>query len=461
MRNTADTMHTTHQSTLTTHDHKRHIPHVITVDAPAARLHIRLRFDPATVDDVRNMLTLTVFDPDGFRGAGHRGGNDHAVTIGPATATPGYRPGPVPAGDWLVQVDTHMIYGDAPVAYTLEVWTEDGSEEDTVATPPPRFDTVARDAPGWYRGDLHAHTVHSDAAWTADDLLADARRRGLDFVTLSDHNTVSGLADFAARATPALLTMGGLELTTFWGHALVLGTTTWVDWRVDAAGAAMAGIAAASYAADRLFIIAHPQDVGDPFCTGCRWLYPEMMPGTARLVEIWNGSWRNENDQFDAGNEYTRRLWFDWLNAGHVLFATAGTDVHGHGVYKRADVGFNVVYAENLSQAAILAGIAAGRSYLSCGPSLILTATGDGVTVGTGQRVAGAPTLRVAWDACPPGATLHVLARGREIARHTPAPQGEFTVTHGVGTDTWFVAELRGTDGALLAITNPIFAGPD
>ena len=60
--------------------------------------------------------------------------------------------------------------------------------------------------------------------------MASAARYGLEFVTLSDHNTVSGLPELDALTTPELLTMGGLELTTFYGHALALGRRSWLDW---------------------------------------------------------------------------------------------------------------------------------------------------------------------------------------------------------------------------------------
>ncbi|MEZ4662801.1 MAG: hypothetical protein R2911_35070 [Caldilineaceae bacterium] len=40
-------------------------------------------------------------------------------------------------------------------------------------------------------------------------------RLGLDFIALTDHNTVSPLAEMAQLGGDGLLTMGGQELTTF------------------------------------------------------------------------------------------------------------------------------------------------------------------------------------------------------------------------------------------------------
>ena len=53
-----------------------------------------------------------------------------------------------------------------------------------------------------------------------------------------------------------------------------------------------------------------------------------MMPGDARVVEVWNGPWG-----CDSNNEKALTLWYDWLNQGLRLAATAGTDTHGRHAY--------------------------------------------------------------------------------------------------------------------------------
>ena len=125
------------------------------------------------------------------------------------------------------------------------------------------------------------------------------------------------------RPGRALLTAGGIELTTFWGHALVLGTRRWIDWPVRPGTGGMERIATAAYTSNQVFIIAHPLSDGEPGCTGCAWRFGDMMPGSARLLEIWNGPWHGSSN-----NEQTLALWYDWLNQGLRLAATAGTDVH-------------------------------------------------------------------------------------------------------------------------------------
>ena len=87
----SDLTERTFRGTLTGRDVKRHIPHVFQVPEGAARVRATLSFDPAIVAGHRNMICLTLFDPAGFRGAGHRHGNRHVVEISRDAATPAFR----------------------------------------------------------------------------------------------------------------------------------------------------------------------------------------------------------------------------------------------------------------------------------------------------------------------------------------------------------------------------------
>jgi hypothetical protein len=448
-------MHYHFEGYLTARDCKRHIPHPFTVPVHSGELDICLRFAPYRVRGISNMITLSLFDPTGFRGAGHRGGDSHMVHIASAEATPGYLPGPLPAGTWDAQIDTHMVMPGEPVHYRLDITiTEDASAGDATAL---RLQALPRRAPprgaGWYRGDLHTHTNHSDAnGHTVGELIQTARDHGLDFIFLTDHNTNAGLAEMEVLAAPDLLACAGIELTTFWGHALCLGTLQWVDWRVRPGSGDMARLAAAAEAGGQIFVISHPQAEGDPACTGCTWRYGDMMPGNARLVEVWNGPWGG-----DSNNEAALALWYDWLNQGLRLVATAGTDTHSARAYA-ARPGFNVVYAEALSEAALLKALRAGHLYLSAGPHLDFHARGaSGERWLVGDTVAGPVTFALGWSDCPTSAQVRVLANGRLLDQWPAAGRGE----HGWGMApeqaNWVLAEVRAESGELLAVTNPIF----
>ncbi|MGC8781848.1 MAG: CehA/McbA family metallohydrolase, partial [Anaerolineae bacterium] len=309
-------------------------------------------------------------------------------------------------------------------------------------------------SPGWYRGDLHTHTVHSDAeGLSVADLLAMARRAGLDFVFLTDHNTTAGHAEMEAAAGDGFLPAVGLELTTFWGHAVCLGTRDWVDWRIRPGTGEMARTADAIYAAGQVFIIAHPQSPGDPCCTGCAWRFGDMMPGNARLVEIWNGPWAG-----DSGNEASLALWYDWLNQGYRLIATAGSDTHAATDYDRRP-GFNAVYADALTEAALLKALLAGHLYLSAGPQVTLEARDEaGATRMMGDTAVGPAEFILTWAACPPDARVRVIVDGKLLVERPAAPGAGMHAWRMAPADGhWVLVEIRSREGQMLAITNPIF----
>ncbi len=447
-------MHTAFEGVLTERDWKRHISHPFEVPAGATRLFIRLRFDPPVIDGVKNMLCLSLFDPAGFRGAGHRSGAQHDVVIDAANATPGYLPGSLPSGLWDAVIDTHMVAPGAPCRYTLEIRATD--EPVAEPAPVPTVPSVRTPGRGWRRGDLHAHTIHSDGDWDIPDLLAAARARRLDFVTLTDHNTISQLRNIDMLTTDDLLVMGGMELTTFWGHALSLGTRRWIDWRIRPGERSMPQIAAEIEKEGGLFVIAHPLAPGDPSCTGCDWRYVEMMPGAAHAVEVWNGSWNG-----DSNNEAALALWYEWLNWGLHLTATAGTDAHGQAP-PEARPGFNVVYAARRDEAAILRAVAHGRLYLSSGPALELTGVSGDVNVMIGGMLPrGTATIHAHWRDVPANARLRLIADGAQLSEDIATPAGKRTWNLNEGAAQWCVAEIRAANGELLAVTNPIYFAPE
>jgi predicted metal-dependent phosphoesterase TrpH len=62
--------------------------------------------------------------------------------------------------------------------------------------------------------DLHSHTLHSDGQRSPDELLEEAKAAGITVLSVTDHDTVSGLAD-CARAADArgIRFVAGIELS--------------------------------------------------------------------------------------------------------------------------------------------------------------------------------------------------------------------------------------------------------
>src|SRR5579863_7471893 len=159
---------------LTDRESKQHLAHTFLLPDGATELAVQFTYGPSLVEGQpgRNLLSLSLFDPNGSRGAGHNR-TDNNIRLNAAFATPGYVPGPLLPGKWQLVVDTHMVLPGAPLTYqlTIDASFETVTDEDRgykKGITPPR-------GAGWYRGDLHAHTIHSDGRWDVPDLVAAAR----------------------------------------------------------------------------------------------------------------------------------------------------------------------------------------------------------------------------------------------------------------------------------------------
>ncbi len=435
---------------LTAQDNHRHVSHNFVVPEGVTRLDIDFEYTPKRTGKYGNLLTLSLFDPQGERGTGHRGQPVQHIMISTSSASPGYLPGALPAGTWDIMINCNLLNAGSSVTYHLDITL--GFDVQTQPTTWSRGTTQLR-GKGWYRGDLHGHTIHSDGSWDVEGLIGFAREHRLDFVTLTDHNTISALSQMDSLSSDTLMTMGGYELTTFYGHALALGTRQLIDWRVRPGERTMAQIKTEIEAVGGLFVIAHPMAPGDPVCTGCHWDYIDLMPGTAGVVEVWNEHWDSTSN-----NEEALQLWYQWLNQGHRIYATAGTDIHGQ-PDPNLEFGFNTVFAETLSESAILDAIRHGHSYLSSGPQLNFLATSaSGKTIMMGEIVDGLECqLAVQWSGCKAGDHIRFIVDGQMQAEVIAEPEGEYSRNLDDPKKHWCLIEVRDQNGNIRGLTNPIF----
>jgi hypothetical protein len=438
-------------------DRKAYRRHPFALSKDAGGLRITFTYDPGQPFP-HSLLTLSLFDPRGFRGAGHRYSPRQTIELGPGAATPGFVAGPIPAGEWMVEVDVHCVIArpdGAPNAYELLIETVPEGEPrlelrragpSTAGAPPSR-------GPAWYRGELHLHTTHSDGTWSPAEMAEEARGRGLDFMFLTDHNTNTGTLDLRRAVEGRTLVLPGAELTTFNGHALALGIDRWIDWRTGHAGRSANDVARAVREAGGLFVVAHPDALPDDVCTGCRWTHDGFDPALANGVEVWGGLWDGPEER----NAGCVALWHRWLDAGHRLTATGATDAH-HKKHWEGAVPLTYVYADELSGPALLEALRSGRTFVSSGPELDLRA----VLPGIGDRPMGATvpaTARIeARCQRSPKAVLRLVSSGVVTAQEEVTGSG--LVTAPAGGATWHVAELWDAEGkTLLAITSPVYVG--
>jgi hypothetical protein len=341
---------------------------------------------------VTNSCDVGVFDERGVEvgGPGFRGwsGGFRTSFFVPAEdATPGSLPGPVNAGRWCVILGPYQVCPQG-LDYSVSVTLSYGSEGTPVrpSYPPQSVPGTGR---RWYRGDSHLHTVYSDGRRTPDQVAAGARAAGLDFIVSTDHNTSSSHGAWGPLAGDDLLVVTGEEVTTRNGHVLAIGVRPghWVDWRYRAGDGIFGGVADAVRKDGGIIVPAHPHCA----YVGCRWKFGY---DDADAVEVWNGPWTLDDET--AVETWDALLVASSRTADGWLPAMGNSDAHSEpqviGLPQTA------VHAESLSRDAVLAGIAAGRSYLveSKSVDVSLTPGGPGVRPASGSGCA-TTTRRSSW----------------------------------------------------------------
>ncbi len=440
------------------------------------RVAVSYTYSRPTVEpgQLTNSLDIGAFDERGtaLGGAGFRGwsgGFRTGFEIGPDSATPGYLPGPINPGTWSVVLGPYQV---SPVGLDYSV-TVTGTFGPSPAPFRPAYPPQAVPGTGrrWYRGDSHLHTVHSDGRRLPEEVAAGARAAGLDFFVTTEHNTPSAHAVYGPLAGPDLLIITGEEVTTRNGHVLALGVPPgrFVDWRYRAVDEVFGVVAARIRDAGGIVVPAHP------YCpyVGCRWKF-----GYADVdgVEVWNGIWTIDDD---AAVETWDGLLVTSGQGG--LAAIGNSDAHSEPQVIGSPQ--TVVLADSLSTKAILAAMAAGRSYLaeSAAVELELTASAGNLTAGLGDRLAVDPatpvTVTFTVSGVPDGVLRLITDEGQLVQSTLPAGgTGTLSLVTTARLSAYVRAEVRrpradglpgsgtamGTTpqlGPMAGMTNPIWLG--
>ncbi|MFF2960277.1 CehA/McbA family metallohydrolase [Streptomyces sp. NPDC057963] len=310
---------------------------------------------------------------------------------------------------------------------------------------------------GWYRGDCHVHSVYSDGELTPEQLVAGARAAGLDFIATTEHNTAEAHGAWASHAGSDLLVVLGEEVTTETGHwlALGIGPGQVVDWEYRVQDGQIDRHLGEVHGVGGLCVAAHPHA---PYPSG-DFMYPYQ---GFDVVEVWNGLWSSDRP-WNADNEAALADWGRGLTAdtrtGRWRPMMGNSDTHLEG---QIGIPHTVVFAEELSTPAILAGIRAGRSWTagSATVDLSLTAT-------AGERSAEVGEHLKTWGE-QVAVRVHVRGvRSAAVSFHTDRGRVHRASLpdHGAGVAEWFTTaeesafvriEVRHAQGHMAALTNPI-----
>jgi PHP domain len=352
---------TRHAGRWTLEDRFRTAWHYLPFEVPdgACGLRVELEYERSGA-----IIDLGCMGVAGFRG--WSGGARRSYVITGDAATPGYLPGPVEPGQWHVMIGLHRLPpAGADYRVTVEVSSTPG--EIAPGAPPEQLpaltDRPARRVlpatPGrrWMAGDLHTHTVHSDGVMTVPELARFAAGRGMEFLAVTDHNTISHHAELpAAAAAHGIVLVPGQEVTTDVGHANAFGDIGWIDFREPPDS----WLEVCEQARGLL-------SVNHPIGGQVSWMAP--MKRRPPLLEVWHWSWLDTRWTTPIG-------W--WLAWDPSAIPVGGCDWHKPG--NDAPPGSPTTWIESEADdpEAVLAALADGRTAVSADRSgAVLLRVGD------------------------------------------------------------------------------------
>jgi hypothetical protein len=299
-----------------------------------------------------------------------------------------------------------------------------------------------------------------------------AARRGLDFIAISDHNTISDY-DAMRELQPyfdRLLLIPAREITTFQGHANVYGTTEFIDFRLTSAYVPdINQLLKQVQELHGILSINHPGLPSGESCMGCGWTAPNTDFSRVTAIEVINGN-------LVEGPGSGISLWQEQLNKGFRLTGLGGSDNHDADLppETRSAVGrpTTVIHSPELSEHAILDAIRAGHVFIDVEGSKDRVIEFEAKTGKTGQNSASmgdsihAPqgqqvhfTVRMI---ALQGAYPDIIQDGQATTLVDKSLSGKPDETREFdyvsdGKRHWFRVNVRSVNGSLLILGNPIY----
>lgn len=426
-----------------------------------------------------DVLTVAVFDSNGFRGSGLKGGGNFTIALSEEHTSNGYMPGEIPAGTWKVEIGVGFVMKGHTVNYagTIDLSTEDVGE---TFVPPEYEDVVLSNEARWYKGDLHCHSTHSDGSHPMADVFEYAHSRGLDFLALTDHNTLSHQVHIPEyqEAYPDMLLLYGWEVTSFRGHFNVFNFTEYVDYQATMAGYDINAVFDEVHAKGGYVSPNHPVNptIQTPAADyyGLAWGFPETDWSKVDFIEAINGPMVVFGFIPNVFNGLAIEMWDDIQDAGYSVSIRGGSDDHSAGqgtgeTYCPIGCPTTVVYAEELSANAIMEALKAGHAFLIAAspdePEIYLEAKSGDKTAIVGDTIEG-NVIEVSVKVLRGSGTILTLEMdGKKMTGYSniPVDSDDFKFEFEVKPQkpSRLRAELRNSSKILQAITNSLFIEPE
>jgi hypothetical protein len=308
-----------------------------------------------------------------------------------------------------------------------------------------------------------------------------ARDAGLDFVAITDHNTITQLADIRAMQAsyPKTLLIPGTEVTTFFGHANVVGNADFMDFQLGSQRLpTLARLFDQVDAANTFISVNHPSLPSGEACMGCGWTVKDTDWSRVTAMEVINGASMRTSGSEGAFNGIA--FWDNLLKQGHRITAIGGSDNHDatdRTGAKQSPVGkpATVVYADELSSSGIIAGVKSGRVFVDAAglsdAGLDMQAFGGGFVALMGGEIRladdGSAIMDVLVKGLPSGSRVTLVGFSVTYTEPKPAPlmpahpgyiPMHFSARLAPGALSGYLRpEIRDASGKLLLLGNPIY----
>lgn len=409
----------------------------------------------------KTTIDIGLFDPRGLRG--WAGGAKSTFTVSDVDATPAFSPGLIEAGEWRLVLGVPNIREGVTAHYNARIVFSKSLDLQPVVTTEGRR---------WYKGDLHMHTGNSDGYCKSSggekapcplyNTAEAARARGLDFISITDHNTVAHhneLTRLQAHFAPMLL-IPGREITTFYGHANLFGTSEWLDFRTLDPAQSRNAVLAKAAKLKGVLSVNHPTAPSGEICMGCGWIEPDKTNwNNVQAIEVVNGP--EVESQF-SGIPFWEKL----LNQGYRITGIGGSDNHQADIPadqpRAIGTPTTMIFADSLSTPAILDAIRSGHAFIKTqgpdGPDIEFSAECNSQHFEMGDVIneRSAPvqfSISVRGNA-PLSAEVVRDGRVEKIELKNGAADYRFIND---GQRHWLRLNVRDKDGKLIALTNPIY----
>ncbi len=242
---------------------------------------------------------------------------------------------------------------------------------------------VVSEDSGWYKGDLHVHSVYGrPGGEPVGRLISRAEKMGLDFLAITDRNTMAACKDESFKSDSVVLIPAmewGADET---GIALIYAPRTFPEPAATVPEAQ--GVCVRVQAQGGIFALAHPCFPTAPW---------QLRLAYVNAVEVWCRPWRSVPPMsLQLLSEPSRRrhdgkfvypiavaaattglsangqaavFWDEYIERGFRACAIAGSGSASSKVPMAEPVTY--VYAEQKSTEGILDGLRSGRTFVSAG----------------------------------------------------------------------------------------------